>query len=160
MEMVKEMRAAVTSSRKSKRGLQQPCHFFISLAAARTESRAGRDPSKSVVRKAEAAGEKRLCHQQAASERAGKGRRPGVRQQVRGTPGSWEGVGGHVVALAGPLPPSSLKGSRNQNCRRRRKRPDSVFFLWIGFCPFDSLLGSVQVQMPFSSWLYFQLSFF
>lgn len=86
--MVKEMRAAVTSSRKSKRGLQQPCHFFISLAAARTESRAGRDPSKSVVRKAEAAGEKRLCHQQAASERAGKGRRPGVRQQVRGTPGS------------------------------------------------------------------------
>ena len=89
-------------------------------------------PSKRVVRKADGG-----CGREATLPRAGSlgARRegkaaetPAVGQQVHGTPGSWEGVGGHAVALVGPLLPGSLKGSRNQNCRRR-KRPDSVFFL-------------------------------
>ena len=46
MEMAKQMRAAVMSLRKSNTGLHQPCHLFISLAAARRKSRAGRDPKQ------------------------------------------------------------------------------------------------------------------
>lgn len=110
--MAKEMRAAVMSPRKSNRGLHQPCHLFISLAAAKRKSRARRDPSKSAVRKAEAAGEKRLCHQGAASKRAEKGTRTG-RQQCTSRCAGGSGRGPEVTwwRWLGPAYPAPLKGT-------------------------------------------------
>lgn len=86
-EMVKEMRAAVTSL-GNQQGLQQPTTCSSAWQQRGQNRGLARDPSKSVVRKAEAAGEKRLCHQKAASEQAGKGRRLGSAPAGAQDPGS------------------------------------------------------------------------
>lgn len=56
-----------------------------------------------------------------------------------------------MVALAGPLPPGSLREQKPKLQEKEKKTRFGFLFMNWFFCPFDSLLGSVQVQMPFGS---------